>query len=104
MWAELRDATTPACRPGEDEHDVVDLLRRAHRTVLAGSAVDDPLEQTALHLISCAAGMVEQLRERDLDAAREALGCARAAVVTATYAVQQIDSETRMQCVQTDGK
>lgn len=73
----------------------VELLRTAHRTVLADATTADRFTQATLYLITCATDMVEQLRERDLDAARQALGCARAAVVTATYAVQQIDADTR---------
>lgn len=56
----------------------------------------DPLAQTALHLIMCAAGAVTALRAADVDAAREALGHARAAVTAATYAVLRVHDEARI--------
>jgi hypothetical protein len=68
-----------------------DLLRTAHEVVSDHSAgVDDDLAQAAMHLITCAADVVALLPRPDLHAAREALGCARAAVVAASYAVTKI--------------
>lgn len=73
----------------------VDLLRGAQQAVLAGGHPDERLTETALHLIRCAVEMVSLLPDPDIDTAREAWGCARAAVVTATYALTRIDDGRR---------
>lgn len=72
------------------------LLRLARDLLAEEMPADDPMAATALHLISCAAGVVTLLPAADLTAAREALGCARAAVTAATYAVQRVHDDTRM--------
>ncbi|MFC8230396.1 hypothetical protein [Streptomyces sp. NPDC057287] len=73
------------------------LLETAHQAVAQGYPCDDRLARAALHLIECAADVVERLpgSERDLESARDVLGHARAAVVTATFAVRQIHDESR---------
>jgi hypothetical protein len=49
----------------------------------------------ALALIDCAAQVVGQLPGGDLESAHDALGSARAAVVSATYAVRRIHDSAR---------
>lgn len=51
---------------------------------------EQPLIRAALHLIDCATDIVAGLPEPDLDACRDALGSARAAVVSATFAVGRV--------------
>ncbi|GLU49801.1 hypothetical protein [Nocardiopsis ansamitocini] len=70
--------------------DSVTQLKIAHGLVSEHFDPDEPLTRAALHLIDCAADVVGQLPAGDLDAAREALGSARAAVISATYAVRRI--------------
>lgn len=70
--------------------DSVTQLKLARRIVAERFTPDAPLTRTALHLIDCAADVVSRLPEGDLESACEALGSARAAVVSATYAVRQI--------------
>jgi hypothetical protein len=45
----------------------------------------DPLVAAVASLIECAVDAAESVAHVDIDAAGEAVGCARAAVVTATY-------------------
>jgi hypothetical protein len=72
-----------------------ELLRTAHQTLADHSGgTEDHLGQAAMYLISCAADVVALLPSPDLEAAREALGCARAAVVAASYAVHKIHDDT----------
>ncbi|MGW6898566.1 hypothetical protein ACWGF2_18415 [Streptomyces sp. NPDC054919] len=71
------------------------LLETAHKTVSQGYPCDDRLARAALHLIECATDVVVRLPDRDIDSAREALGLARAAVVTATCAVREIHAQAR---------
>ncbi|MFF9472933.1 hypothetical protein ACF1E9_09965 [Streptomyces roseolus] len=71
------------------------LLETAHQAVQQGFPCDDRLARAALHLIECATDVVVRLPERDLDAAREALNLARAAVVTATTAVREVHDRER---------
>ncbi|WP_327296823.1 MULTISPECIES: hypothetical protein [unclassified Streptomyces] len=81
------------------------MLETAHKAVAQGFPCDDRLARAALHLIECAADVVERLprADRDVDSAREALGHARAAVVTATFAVRQIHDESGRGLVQESG-
>jgi hypothetical protein len=79
-----------------DVDTAAELLRTAHRSLTDGSAPDDPVTQAALHLIACAAEMVTLVGERDPHRAREALGHARAAVTTATYAVLRSHDDDRI--------
>lgn len=81
------------------------LLETAHQAVAQGFPCDDRLARAALHLIECAADVVERLprADRDVDSAREALGHARAAVVTATFAIRQIHDESNAGLVQESG-
>lgn len=72
-----------------------DLLRQVDRIVADEFAGDDRLARTARHLIRCAAEVVAVLPDGDLEAAREALGCARAAVGAATYAVRVLNDNAR---------
>ncbi|MFE9173238.1 hypothetical protein ACFYNZ_27875 [Streptomyces kebangsaanensis] len=65
----------------------VDQLNSVRRLVEEQYTCEQPLARAALHLIDCARDIVAQLPGGDLDAAREALGSARAAVVSATCAV-----------------
>ncbi|MFF3748285.1 hypothetical protein ACWDFH_13100 [Streptomyces kronopolitis] len=76
--------------------DSVAQLRNARRLVEQEFAADQPLTRAALHLIDCATDIVARLPEGDLDTAREALGSARAAVVSATYAVGSVHSRTQL--------
>ena len=76
--------------------DPVTLLMGAHVAVSDRFGDQDPLAQTALHLITCAAGVVGLLSDADVEAAREALGHARAAVTAATYAVVRVHDEVRI--------
>ncbi|GLX97367.1 MULTISPECIES: hypothetical protein [Herbidospora] len=78
-----------------DMADSVTQLRTARRLVAERSTADQPLTQAALHLIDCAADVVSRLPAGDLESAREALGSARAAVVSATYAVRRIHDLSR---------
>ncbi|MCC3767823.1 hypothetical protein [Streptomyces sp. UNOC14_S4] len=74
------------------------LLASAHQAVADGygSGSDaDHLVRVALHLIECATSVVGSLPGNDLDAAHEALGSARAAVLTATYAVRSVHDQAR---------
>ncbi|MFF2436026.1 hypothetical protein ACFVU4_17890 [Streptomyces sp. NPDC058107] len=71
------------------------LLETAHKAVSQGYPCDDRLARAALHLIECATDVVIRLPDRDIDSAREALGLARAAVVTATCAVREIHAQAR---------
>lgn len=75
------------------DSDAGKLLRAAHQAVSGEFGADQPLVQVALHLINCAADAVALLPESDLEAAHKALGCARAAVGTATYAVRRVHDE-----------
>ncbi|MDG4767452.1 hypothetical protein O7632_25665 [Solwaraspora sp. WMMD406] len=79
----------------ETGYDIHALLRLAHRCVVTQFGDDDPLSQTAMHLISSAAELVVMLPVGDLDAARQALSHARAAVTTASYAVHRVHDEAR---------
>ncbi|WP_432925921.1 hypothetical protein ACQPZZ_34205 [Microbispora sp. CA-135349] len=75
--------------------DSVTQLRSARKLVAESSTADEQLTQAALHLIDCAADVVSRLPAGDLESAREALGSARAAVVSATYAVRRIHDRSR---------
>ncbi|MEU7279810.1 hypothetical protein AB0A69_13640 [Streptomyces sp. NPDC045431] len=70
--------------------DPVAQLNTVRRLVEERYSGDEPLARAALHLIDCATDIVGQLPDGDLDAARGALGSARAAVVSATFAVGRI--------------
>ncbi|GLW89652.1 hypothetical protein [Actinokineospora globicatena] len=85
------------------EPTALDLLRGAQQAVLAGGYPEERLTATAVHLIKCAIEVVSLLPQPDVDAARAALSSARAAVVTATYAVQGIDGDTRHALAATRG-
>jgi hypothetical protein len=65
-------------------------LDMARRLVAEQFDLDEPLTRAALDLIDCAADVVTQLPCGDLDSARQALGSARAAVISAAYAVRLI--------------
>ncbi|MGW2637549.1 hypothetical protein [Streptomyces sp. NPDC001348] len=71
------------------------LLKSARTAVEQSYPCDDSLARAALHLIECATDAVVRLPDRDLDSARDVLGLARAAVVTATVAVGEIHDRTR---------
>ncbi|WP_063749170.1 hypothetical protein [Streptomyces viridochromogenes] len=71
------------------------LLKSARSAVEQSYSCDDSLARAALHLIECATDVVVRLPERDLDSARDVLGLARAAVVTATVAVREIHDRER---------
>lgn len=70
-------------------------LATARQLVVERFDQDEPLTMAALALIDCASQVVCQLPGGDLESARDALGSARAAVVSATYAVRQIHDSTR---------
>jgi hypothetical protein len=73
--------------------DAEKLLRSAHQLVVDKFGTDQPLVQAALHLIDCATDAVAVLPCGDLEAARLAVGSARAAVGAATYAVRRVHDE-----------
>jgi hypothetical protein len=79
----------------DSEDDADKLLRAAYQAVADRFGPDEPLTQAVLYLINCAADAVSLLPDGDLQAARQALGCARAAVTTATDAVRRIHDEIR---------
>ncbi|MEU6668192.1 hypothetical protein [Streptomyces sp. NPDC046727] len=70
--------------------DPVTQLNSARRIVQERYTDEQPLIRAALHLIDCATDIVAGLPEPDLDACRDALGSARAAVVSAAYAVGHV--------------
>ncbi|MBT2383371.1 hypothetical protein [Streptomyces sp. ISL-11] len=76
-------------------NNAAELLETAHKAVADEFGPDDGLARVALHLIECATDVVEGLPGTDLDAAHEALRAARAAVLTATYAVRHIHDHAR---------
>lgn len=77
--------------------DAANLLLRADQIVAERFGGDnDRLAQAARHLITCAADVVALLPAGDLEAAREALDCARAAVGAATYAVSVLGDNIRV--------
>jgi hypothetical protein len=73
--------------------DATDLLRRADQMIAQEYGSGDRLSSAVRHVICCAADMAGLLPAGDLEAAREALGYARAAVVEATYAVRVLHDE-----------
>jgi hypothetical protein len=75
--------------------DSVAGLATTRRLVAERFDRDEPLTKAALELIDCAAEVVAQLPGGDLESAQSALGSARAAVVSATYAVRRIHDTTR---------
>lgn len=87
--------TTMPAFTAESGDDAEKLLRAAHQAVAGRFGQDEPLAQAVLYLINCAADAVSLLPDGDLHAARQALGCARAAVTTATDAVRRIHDERR---------
>lgn len=70
-------------------------LASARELVAERFDADEPLTMAALALIDCAAQIVCQLPGGDLESAHDALGSARAAVVSATYAVRRIHDSAR---------
>ncbi|MER5488824.1 hypothetical protein ABT024_37200 [Streptomyces sp. NPDC002812] len=76
--------------------EALDMLARARKAVDDAYGSDEQLARVALHLIDCAADASALLsREDGLEAAREALGSARSAVVAATAAVRVIHDDDR---------
>ncbi|GGS92062.1 MULTISPECIES: hypothetical protein [Streptomyces] len=75
---------------GSSVSDPVTQLHSARRLVQERYTDEQPLIRAALHLIDCATDIVAGLPEPDLDVCRDALGSARAAVVSATYAVGRV--------------
>ncbi|WP_024806321.1 hypothetical protein [Nocardia sp. BMG51109] len=55
----------------------------------------DPLVSAARHLVRCAIDVVAVLGRPGSSGAEEILGCARAAVTVATYAVREADGRHR---------
>ncbi|HEY1620909.1 MAG TPA: hypothetical protein VGG25_25015 [Streptosporangiaceae bacterium] len=72
-----------------------ELLRHAQRLVADEARAGNWLADVAEHLIACSAEVVALMPKGDLDAAREALGAARAAVGVATYAVRRLHDDDR---------
>lgn len=70
--------------------DSTAVLATARQLVADRFDTNEPLTMAALNLIDCAAQVVGQLPGGDLESAHDALGSARAAVVSATYAVRRI--------------
>jgi hypothetical protein len=77
------------------ECSAVDLLHVAGRAITDEFGTENWLASVAWHLIGCAAEVAALLPEGDLQAAREALGAARAAVGIATYTVRRIHDDAR---------
>jgi hypothetical protein len=75
--------------------DTVARLHAVRQRVERDFDADEPLTRTALHLIDCAADVVGRLPGGDVDSTREALAAARAAVISATYAVRRAHDRTR---------
>ncbi|WP_378730415.1 hypothetical protein [Nocardia brasiliensis] len=71
-----------------------DLLRTAYEK-LASAPADDPLASAATHLVRCAMDGVAMLNQPESSTARGILGCARAAVTVATYALREVDGRDR---------
>jgi hypothetical protein len=67
----------------------------AHQAVAEEFGQENLLAQAAQYLITCAADVAALLPRGDLEAAQEALGCARAAVGAATYVVYKIGDNVR---------
>lgn len=83
--------------PPAEPTEALDMLARARKAVDDAYGSDEQLARVALHLIDCAADAAALLsREDGLEAAREALGSARSAVVAATAAVRVIHDEARV--------
>ncbi|WP_241826865.1 hypothetical protein [Streptomyces graminilatus] len=70
--------------------DPITQLNSARQLVEERYTDEQPLIRAALHLIDCARDIVAGLPDPDLDACRDALGSARAAVVSATFAVGRV--------------
>jgi hypothetical protein len=81
---------------GPPATDVAESLRTARELLANRGDEQDPLYEAARHLMSCATDMVLALPGRDLEAAREALTCARAAVGIASYVVCKLGDEARI--------
>ncbi|MCF3137335.1 hypothetical protein IPZ69_44870 [Streptomyces olivochromogenes] len=82
-----------ADRAGSPAPDPVTQLHSVRRLVedrYADETDEQPLIRAALHLIDCATDVVAGLPAPDLDVCRDALGSARAAVVSATFAVGRV--------------
>jgi hypothetical protein len=79
-----------ASKPGTAE-----LLRAAHDLAAEEFGLDHPMLLAAQHLINCAVDVIISLPKGDLESAREALGCARAATGIAGYVVCRMDDEVR---------
>lgn len=75
--------------------DALELLREAERIVAVDGGRDERMTKALRHMIHSTAGMVAALSERDLNAAHEALGHARASVATATYAIRVLHDDLR---------
>ncbi|MEV0603124.1 hypothetical protein AB0I82_28065 [Streptomyces sp. NPDC050315] len=75
---------------GSRTQDPVFQLHTVRRLVEEQYTAEQPLARAALHLIDCATEVVAQLPEGSIDACRDALGSARAAVVSATVAVGRV--------------
>lgn len=75
---------------GGSAPDPLTQLNSARRLVEERYTDEQPLIRAALHLIDCATDIVAGLPEPDLETCRDALGSARAAVVSATFAVGQV--------------
>ena len=69
------------------------LLEVAHESLRKQAAAGDPLADTAIHMVACAAELVDLLARRDVSTARQAMQYARASVTTATFAVWQAHDE-----------
>ncbi|MET9856298.1 hypothetical protein ABZY57_25560 [Streptomyces sp. NPDC006450] len=92
-----RDILSERRTPPTGLTEALDMLARARKAVDDAYGSDDQLARVAMHLIDCAADASALLcREGGLETAREALGCARSAVVAATAAVRVIHDETRV--------
>ncbi|MBS2962948.1 hypothetical protein KGA66_07830 [Actinocrinis puniceicyclus] len=76
--------------------DALELLRQAERIVAIDYGTDERMRQGVLHMIRSTTDMAAALLDGDLEAARAALGHARASVAAATYAVRVLHDDLRM--------
>lgn len=75
----------------------VECLIRSAYEKLNVSRTDEPLSSAVAQLVQCAAEGVTLLGRPGISGAGEMLGCARAAVTVATYAMREVDGRDRRQ-------
>jgi hypothetical protein len=71
------------------------LLRAAYEKLAVASG-DGPLSAATARLVECALDAVALLQQPERETALEMMGCARAAVTAASYAVREVDGRDRV--------